>query len=283
MGLREPSSKPTHSKSGLPSGEYNSKVGPHSQGEVPMHRLVPLAAVALLIVSAPARADDQADAKALLDKAFKAHGGDAVEKIKAGTISIKGKFYGMGDGIDYTGTISFQLPDKQRLEIESEAGGMKFKFVQVFNKDKGWNGLAGNTVEMDKDAVAEVKEAIHAGDLSALRPSAFKDAKLSLVGEVKVNDKPAVGLRVEVKGKRDVTLFFDKETHLLVKRERRAKDPQGGEEFGEEEVYSDFKEVGGVKMSHKVVIKHDGKVFIEGETTEYKTVEKFDDAQFAKP
>ena len=57
----------------------------------------------------------------------------------------------------------------------------------------------------------------------------------------------------------------------------------GGAEFGEETFFSEWKEVGGVKLPHKLVVKHDGTVVNEVEVTEYKAVEKIDDAQFGKP
>jgi hypothetical protein len=251
-----------------------------------MRRLLPLAgAVVVLLSAAAARADDQADAKALVEKAIKAHGGgDNIDKVKAGTMTMKGKVYRDGNEIDYTGSVAFQGPDKQRVEVAFSAGGMNFKFVQVLNKDKGWTALNDTVNELDKDTVAEVLEGLHANGLEGLYPALFKDAKLSTLGEVKVDGKPALGVRVETKGRRDVSLFFDKETHQLVKSERRAKDAlTGGDEFSEEKFYGDLKEVGGVKVPHKLTIKRDGKVYLESEITEYKPVEKVDDSQFAKP
>jgi hypothetical protein len=239
----------------------------------------------LLTAAMSARADEQADAKALLEKAIKAHGGgDNIAKVKAGTLATKGKFFGMGEGIDYTASIAFQGPDRQGVVVEFEAGGQKFKYSQIFNKDKGWIAINENVTEMGKESIQEMKETLHAQTVSRLNPATFKEAKLQTVGEIKVGDKPALGVRVEIKGYRDVTLFFDKETHLLVKSERRAKDvPNPGEEFGEETYYSDYKEVDGVKSPHRIIIKRDGKDFLDSETTEYQSAEKVDDSRFAKP
>jgi hypothetical protein len=240
---------------------------------------------ALLAAVLPARADDQADAKALLEKAIKAHGGaDNLAKGNAATLTMKGKFYGMGDGIEYTASAAFQPPDKQRIEVDFTMNGQKFKFTQVFTKDKGWVAINDMVTEMGKESLYEAKEYQHATGVSRLNPAVLKDAKLQSLGEIKIGDKPAVGLRVEVKGYRDVVLYFDKETHLLVKSERRAKDiPNPAEEFGEDVYYSDYKEVDGVKMPQKVTIKRDDKPYVESETTDYKTVDKIDDAQFGKP
>jgi hypothetical protein len=241
------------------------------------------AAVAVLLgVALSARADNAADAKALVDKATKAHGGaDNIGKVKAAIMTAKGKYYGMGDqGVDFTLRVAFQAPDKQRLIVE----GQGFKVTQVFNKDKGWIALNDNVIEYDKDALEEAKESVHATSITQLNPAVLKDAKLETIGEVKVNDKPALGVRVESKGYRPVTLYFDKETNLLVKSERRAKDVQaGGSEFNEETYYREWKEVNGVKRAHKIQINRDDKKYVESETTEFKVVDKLDDAEFAKP
>ena len=174
-----------------------------------------------VVTRATVRADGQADAQALVEKAIKAAGGaDNLAKLKAGTLQIKGKFYGMGDGIDYTATASLaKPPDKQHFVIEGEAGGQKFTVAQIFNKDKGWAGVNGKFTEMDKDQIEETKEEIHAGQVARLSPAVLKASPNWNRSGRLVNDKPALGVRVEVKGIRGISLFFDKETHQLVKTE----------------------------------------------------------------
>ncbi len=111
-----------------------------------------------------------------------------------------------------------------------------------------------------------------------------KDYKLSALGEVKVGDRPAIGVRVQRKGYRDVNLFFDKDKSLLLKMETRVKDiMQGGQEYTSATVYADYKKVEGMEIPHKVTIERDGKAFVEGEITEVKLSEKLGDSLFEKP
>jgi outer membrane lipoprotein-sorting protein len=245
------------------------------------------AAVVLgLAAAGAARADEKADARAVIEKAVKALGGE--EKVaakKAVTFKTKGKFYGLGDGIDYTGEFSVQPPDKIRMQIDSSANGMKFTLVIVFDGKQGWTKFNDQATEMDKDAVEETKESMYAGAVEALTPLLKdKDFELSMVGEVKVGGHETVGVRVAHKGHRDVNLFFDKKTGLLVKTERRVKDQMtGGQEVTEERLLDDYKETGGVKHPTKVVVKRDGKDYSDNEVTDYQTVEQLDDSVFAKP
>jgi hypothetical protein len=107
---------------------------------------------------------------------------------------------------------------------------------------------------------------------------------LSPLGEVKVGDRPAIGIRVEHKGYRDVNLFFDKDKAFLLKMETRGKDVmQGGQEFTSTTLYQDYKKVEGMMIPHKAIIQHDGKPYVEGEVTEVRLSEKHDDSLFAKP
>jgi hypothetical protein len=178
-----------------------------------------------------------------------------------------------------------QPPDKFRMQIDAGANGMNFTFLLVFDGKQGWTKVNDQTSEMDKDAVAEMKEQMYAGAVEALSVLLKdKDFELSPVGEVKVGSHETVGIRVSHKGHRDVNLFFDKKTGLLVKSERRVKDQMaGGQEVTEERLLDDYKEVAGVQHPTKVVVKRDGKDYSDNEVTDFQVVEKLDDSVFAKP
>lgn len=250
--------------------------------------LIPCALV--LALAALGRADDAADAKAVVEKAVKARGGaDNLAKYKADVLKIKGAVHVSGLDIDFTGEISFQQPDKSRTVIEGTVMGTNFKSTRVVNGDKGWIddllGAARQQRDMSKEELAEERESQNANSIARLAVLTDKAYTLSTVGESKVGDKEAVGILVKRKGYRDVSLFFDKKTHLLLKSETRVKDPQGGgdTEFTQEAFYDDYKKVGDLQVAHKLTIKRDGKAFLESETTEFKPEEKLDDGLFAKP
>jgi hypothetical protein len=65
--------------------------------------------------------------------------------------------------------------------------------------------------------------------------------KFALFGDVTVDGKDAVGVRVSCKGRPDINLFFDKGTGLAIKSERRAKDTRTNQEFTAESIYRDHK------------------------------------------
>ena len=65
------------------------------------------------------------------------------------------------------------------------------------------------------------------------------------------------GVKVSSKKHRDLKMFFDKETGLLVKTEHTLED--GGKELVQEEYYSEFKETDGYKRPTKLLVFRKGK------------------------
>src|SRR5262249_32469191 len=219
-----------------------------------------------------------AEPKAVIDAAIKASGGaEKLAKFNSETWKEKGTYYGMGAGQPYTGTYAVSFPDRFRMEIEGA-------FVIVLNGDKAWFKAGDNTSEMGKEQLEEQKENLYASWVASLLPLKDKAFTLAALEEIKVDNRPAVGVKVSRKDHRDGSLYFDKETGLLVKTASHPKDLEaGGKEITQEVFLSDYKEVEGAKVPMKVVVKHDGKQFVEAENVDVKPSPKLDDKTFAKP
>ncbi len=216
----------------------------------------------------------------IVDAAIKATGGvEAIAKQKAMTWTENGTYYGTGSGLPYTAKYANELPNRFRLEIVNV-------FTIVYDGEKGWRKAMGNVVELDADELAEQKESTYAGWITTLLPlkEKAKEFTLAAAGEGKVNDRATVGVKVSSKGHRDVTLSFDKETHLLAKIESTIKSAeQGGKEMKQEILLSDYAEVEKVKLSKSYVILRDGEKFVEAEMADVKIVDKHPEGTFGKP
>ncbi|HLJ95738.1 MAG TPA: hypothetical protein VKU02_21355 [Gemmataceae bacterium] len=246
-----------------------------------------VAAIVLALAAAGgARADDKADLRAVIDKAIRARGGEEkLAQVKAVHFKGKGQYYGMGAAIDYTDEWNIQPPEKWRIQLQFDVNGMKFTFLMVFDGKKGWRKINDDTVELNPDELAEAKEDQYAGLVESLLPL-LKDKgfELSPLGEAKVDNQVVVGVRVVHKGHRDINLFFDKTTGLLLKSERTIKDQMmAGKERLQETLHSDYKDVNGVLHPMKVVLKRDGEKYVEGEATEFEAKDQTDDSLFVKP
>jgi hypothetical protein len=238
-----------------------------------------------LFAPALVRADDEADMKALIEKAIKAHGGaEKLTKHKTVQIKIKGKVYAVMCGLEYTGEMSVQLPGQVRSDISFTIMGMNFTVIQALNGDKGWTSINGKVDDLSKEAIAEAKEGMYFQWVASLYPLTEKEFTFAPLGESKVGDKEAVGVKVSRKDHRDMNLYFDKKTNLLLKIEHQAKDVMAGTaEFNQETFYEDYKEADGMQRANKILIKRDGKDYVDAETTEYKALDKLDDKEFDKP
>jgi len=248
-------------------------------------RLAVLAFGLALAATATARGDDAATARAILDKAIKAHGGaENVAKYKGAVVPFKGTFHGMGMKIPMSGTITSFGPDHVKADMEVEAGGQTFRVVNVLGGDKGWLKLGNDVKDMGKDELAEAREQQHAGWVASLVPLVTpKGFTLTPAGELLVNDRPALGVKVAAKGRRDVTLYFDKTTWLLARHDSTVTDEGSGREVTQEVIPTDYKAVQGTKQSWKFVIRRDGKLFMEGEATDITLTETLDPSLFARP
>jgi hypothetical protein len=237
-----------------------------------------------LSAAAAARADAPDEPKALLEKAIQARGGaEALTKYPALTARYKGRFHEAGRAIEFTETTMTQ-PGCYRSELTLTVGQKDFTFVHVLNGDKGWESRQGKTQELSREQVARLRRLMSTGKLQRLVELTGKEYRLSHLGEIKVDDRPAVGVRVEREGERPVNLYFDKESWLMVKAEFRAPVPMGETQEVLAEVYPrDYKKVGDLLIAHKTDIHRDGKLYEEKELVEYAPAEKLDDANFAKP
>jgi hypothetical protein len=246
-----------------------------------MFKLLCTVPAALFIFAGLARAEEP---QAILDKAIAAHGGEEkINKYPLLTWKSKGTVHVMGMDIAFTADYARQYPDKAKTTIDGEIMGQKFNFVQVIRGNKAWQSFAGNVMELEGEMGDEVQFQLYGEGLTRLIPLKDKAYTLAPAGDIMVNDKPAVGVKVSRKNQRDVNLFFDKATGMLVKAQARAKDPAQGMEFDQETFLSDHKDTPAGKRPGKLVIKRDGNVYLEAEYFDFKASEKTDDSQFEQP
>jgi hypothetical protein len=222
--------------------------------------------------------------ESVIERAIVAQGGaEKVARLRTMRIKMDGKTDRIPGMLESPVTIedTWQMPNQYKSVFTFEVGGKKFTPTRVIDGDKGWIDVMGETQEMSKEVIAEMKEQWYAEGLDRLGFLKDKGLELSLLQEIKIENKPANGVLVRTKGHRDVKLYFDKETGLLVKRENKLD--EGGKELLQEVFFSDYEEKKGLKHYRKIVTHHDGKKFIEATVVELEYFDKLDSSVFAKP
>ena len=250
-----------------------------------MHRLSTLFAAFGLLVLVSSRASAQGDATAIVDKAIQAHGGaEKLNSMKGFKTKVKGSVE-----VPVAGTIHFTqesmalISGKVKDVMDMDVNNMKINVTTVFDGTKGWIVANGQTTEMDEKLLGTMKDTAYMMGLGKILVLKDPSYKLTALGEVKVNNRPAVGIKVASEGHKDVNLYFDKETGLLSKMEHRTTDPMSGQEISEERIIVEYQDADGFKTAKKAEVLHDGKKFMEAEVLQVKFVDSIDDSEFKKP
>ena len=231
------------------------------------------------------QAGDRKELIALVDKAVKVMGGaEKLAKLKTITCRSKGSLFVPGEiPVIEEGWMLF--PNKFRHDFELEVNGVKVKQNLVIDGDKGWLKLMDNKAA----ALSKAQKSAFRAYFYALRLATMpmelkgKEYKLSAVGEVKVGDRPAIGIQIIRKGLPDVNMFFDKEKGYPIKSEFTAIDYISGAECVHEFLFSEYKDMDGLPVYTRMLWNKDGKKFADREVTEVKALESIDNGQFAEP
>jgi hypothetical protein len=230
-----------------------------------------------------ARAGDDPTA-AVINKAVKAHFPKGLDTKNQGVrTKTKGTLQIMGLKLDFTQEIAVQAPSKFKEVMDLTVMGKNVTVTTVYNGKEGWILADGKEVKVTKEILAELQEAAY---MMGLMQGAFqkdKNVKFSLVGDVQVKGKAAVGITVSREGKKDISLFFDKTTGLLAKVEMRKLDLMTGQEVTEERFILEYQDMADRKVAKKVEILRDGKQLLELEVTDVQILEKIDDGEFVQP
>jgi hypothetical protein len=227
----------------------------------------------------------QGEVTAIIEKAVKAHGGaEKINKIKCVQSKSKGKLELFGSSIDMTQEVSVKFTGKFRETAEIDVNGQKVKVVSVFDGSKAAISANGQAVDINDKIMEEFKEGAYGMKVARLtNVLTDKSLQLSPLGESKVEDRPVVGVKIASKGHRDIDLYFDKGSGLLLKVQTRKNDLQTMQEVDEERIIKEYQDVDGQKMPKRVLVNHEGKKYLEVEVVEVKFPDDIDDSEFQKP
>jgi hypothetical protein len=246
-----------------------------------------IAAMVVLVLVDAGLGQDAKDAKdpaAVVDKAIKAVGGDdKLSKAKAVHWKATVKFrFGENESEGKTEATVQGLDNAQRV-FEGEFGGNQFRAVTVVAGDKGWRKFGDDAMELEGDDLVNEKRRNYLSVIPVtVAPLKSKGFKLAAADEEKVGGKAASVVKVTAPDGKNFTISFDKESGLPA---RLVADVVGfgGEEFTQETLFSDYKEIDGVKVATKQESKRDGETFIEVKVTEFKLLDKVDPKTFTRP
>jgi len=236
-----------------------------------------------LIVGASTRGIAQDDAKDVIKKAIEASGGaEKIDKYKGSKSTGKGSIQIQGLDLEFTSESVTMFPDKSKEVIKMDVMGQTITIEQKQIGDKSSLTVNGMAMDLPDAMKEEMKQSSTYEAVQRLTPL-LSDAefKLKSLGASKIDGKDVTGIEVGGKGLKEVKLFFEKSTGLILQAERRGFDPTGMKEVKQVMKFLEYKEVNGLKKPWKVSVTNDGQKFMEATTTEMKLLEKVDDKEFS--
>ena len=105
---------------------------------------------------------------------------------------------------------------------------------------------------------------------------------MTLLPETTVAGQRAAGIRVQSKGHRDIDLYFDKTSGLVVKTESKILAP-GKPPIVLEQILSNYRDFDGLKLATKFTKFENKKQTSVEEYVDLKFVDKLDEHEFDKP
>lgn len=224
------------------------------------------------------------DPDALIRRAIAAHGGaDRLDKLRRVRELTAGELHLRGKVIPFTSETLQRLPGSFRHLVAAEIDGRPFEMLQVYDGQQGWLLEGGTRHIVDAKTLVGMKATAHAAYVASLTPLLAPDKgyRFRLLPEERILERPALGIEVDQEGQRDVSLYFDRASGLLVKKVLRPH--AGGASSVQEEIFSDFKDVEGLKRPTRVRILLNGVMHAECVLRSTEFLDRVDDAEFSKP
>jgi hypothetical protein len=231
-----------------------------------------------LLLPPTVAAGEREEALAVIDKAIKTHGGEAAlsraqNVVRKGT----GLIYDGTQKVPFNDLLMMSLPGKMRWALELDG---RFPVVNVISEKQGWRQAGGAVAELGNDALREMRDELYVWYLTTLIPLKQDGVELAPLPEIKIDGKPAFGVRVSSKGHPTAALFFDKSSGQLVKLTRTAR--MGGLMVDKETLYTAYKDFDGVRLCTQYLESVNGRKNNELKSATYE-LRKLDDNLFTRP
>ena len=227
---------------------------------------------------AAATPESIAKGKALLRAVRQAMGGAALDQVKDYT-TIASLTISMPQGelaLKMESTMSFA--GRMLTKMSTPMGEM----VQGFDGQAMWVRTPQGAQDMPASQRAELEGGFFRDTLSLLRNAENPAYIVQALGPSEVDGKPAEGVAVSDPARKlQLRLWVDPKTNLLVKKTYVAAllGPPGEIE----EIYSDYREAGGLKLPFKILLNRSGKKFGEQTITEIKINPGVAESAYKKP
>ncbi|MCE2402768.1 insulinase family protein [Candidatus Poribacteria bacterium] len=221
---------------------------------------------------------DVAKARKILAASVEAHGGleklNAVKNVVADSQTIR--YTPMGQ-MDLKVVLYQVYPDKMRQNIVTPQGEISI----VFDGEAAFAMSPTGTQPLPPEMVTSLKNAIFRDTVPLLVHLTENDVPIQYAGTGEVDGKPTSVLLVKQPSGEMVKVFISEDTHYVVKLAFR--ETEQGVTMDIETMFSDFRDVEGVKFAFHVVQNVNGELYTDNRFNSVKLNTELDESLFQEP
>jgi hypothetical protein len=200
--------------------------------------------------SAAAPQENSTKAKALIDQAIQALGGQAY--LSAQNMSQQGRTYSFHRGEATNAGVLFwrfvKFPDRERIELTKQRD-----VAYVYNGDKGFEITFKGTAAIDNKVLDDfLRRRDHSLELVLRNWIKEPGVAFFYDGAAVAANKPAEQVSVMNAKNDSVTLYFDTTTHLPLKKSFTWRDPTDNLRNTEEEIYDAYRSTQGIMTPYSI-------------------------------
>jgi hypothetical protein len=229
---------------------------------------------------APAGIDLSETAKKVVARAIQAHGGrELLTKNRADKVKLQGKMVVGKVEIPYTAETLVQLPGQFKNTIQFNQGKKEVALTQVIDGTRAAIWVNGDRQKLSTAQALDLRQTLDLNRamrlVGLLEDSAYN---LKYLGQTEEGEQKTHVVRVLRKDMRELRMFFDAKTGLLVKTEHPV-DFQG-KQMLQEEHYSDFRDLSGFRRPVRMTVYRGGLKILESALTQVSYFESIEPSRF---
>jgi hypothetical protein len=236
----------------------------------------------LSVTTSPAESKSEfaPEVRSIIERGIAAQGGE--KQLERLSKSWRAKIRGKRGKHEVSGEVVNSAPHKSRLTT-SINGWIPFDIVVVDNGEHAWSRIAGITRETIGKDLEEMRDGEYRHHVQNLLPLIREPGfKATLLPETTVANQRASGMRIQSQGHRDIDLYFDNKTGLLMKTQSKLL-PAGKPPIVLEKILSDYRDFDGLKLATKFTKFENHKLTSVEEYVDIKFVDHIEDREFDKP
>jgi zinc protease len=258
----------------LSSPDLRRRAAPAGPG-----RMAPIAFRPAPDAAPDSRQSAPSDARELITRAVTAKGGlELLRSIRTVRIESTATVETGGVRTEVPGTTTIQYPGAFRVESQMPAG----RVVQVFAGGRYWIQDARGIGEAPEAVAEQIRGTVQRDTVPLLLALADGRLDAKRLADVVEAGRAMPAIEIALPGATPLTLMFDPVTGLVVKARYRFRTPPGGD-VNVEEIYSDYRDIRGLKVAFKAQVRREGAPAVDRTVRTFDFNVPLDSSLFTKP